>query len=41
MKKKRDKAKEEENFDLEDYYNKEIEGLKKTKERKEKQFSKG
>lgn len=37
---KRDLAKEENNIDLEGYYNKEIEGLKKTKERKEKQLSK-
>jgi 2,3-bisphosphoglycerate-independent phosphoglycerate mutase len=33
-----DKAIEEGNLDLEDYYNREIEGLKKTKERKEKQL---
>ena len=37
---KRDDAKEEENFDLEHYYTKEIEGLKKTKEKKEKQLEK-
>jgi len=35
---KKDKAKEENNLDLEKYYNKEIDGLIKTKERKEKQL---
>lgn len=37
---KRVKAAAEGNLDLEDYYNREIEGLKKTKERKEKQLEK-
>jgi hypothetical protein len=37
---KREKAGKESNLDLEEYYNKEIEGLEKTKERKEKQLRK-
>jgi hypothetical protein len=32
------KAKDEGNLDLEDYYDREIQGLKKSKERKEKQL---
>lgn len=35
---KRAKAIEDGNLDLEDYYKREIDGLKKTKERKEKQL---
>lgn len=34
---KREQAIEQGNLELEDYYNREIKGLKKTKERKEKQ----
>lgn len=34
------KAKEEENYELVEYYDKEIKGLKEAKERKEKQLAK-
>ena len=39
-KEKRDKAKEEGDLELAGYYDKEINGLEKTKERKEKQAEK-
>ena len=40
-KEKRESAKIDENIDLEKYYAKELEGLERTKERKEKLLEKG